>query len=167
MKNTNYPRPFVLFLLALTPLLFSSCLAKKMATALSLHQQTISNAAKSRAPTPKKFDMVAETYVQVLEEALRYGSAKKAIKHVDTFSKQNDKNLNALFNEIGAWSGNLSAGEQLLFAGRLATKPYGRQLIQLIPKFQRKVKRRIQTFTFLSKVTKLVSPESLLEKVMQ
>ncbi len=167
MKNTNYSNLFALLFLALTPLLFSSCLAKKMASALSLHQEAISNAAKSRAPAPKKFDMVAETYVQVLEEALRYGSAKKAIKHVETFSKQNEKNLNGLFTEIGAWSSKLSVGEQLLFAASLPTRPYTKQLIQLIPKFQRKVNRRIQTFTFLSKVTKLVSPESLLEKVMQ
>lgn len=155
-------------LFLLLPLfLLSSCLASKMAEALKMHQQNIRQAASSRAPTAKKLDLVAETYVQVLEEALRFKTAKKAIKHVETFSKQNEKDLNALFQEIGAWTGKMSTAEALLLAGKLATRPYTRQLITLIPKFKRKVNRRIQTFKFLSKLTKVVSPESLLEKALE
>lgn len=154
-------------LLVLPLLLLSSCLASKMAEALKQHQQTIRQAAVSRAPTAKKLDMVAETYVQVLEEALRFKTAKKAIRHVDTFAKQNEKDLNTLFKEIGAWTGRMSTTESLLLAGKLATRPYTRQLIQLLPKFKRKVNRRIQTFKFLSKLTNLVSPESLLEKALE
>ena len=167
MKSLSLKVQGQLLLLALAPLLLGSCLAAKMADALAMHKRAISEIAISKAPPTKKLDVVAETYVQVLEEALRYGSAKKAIKHVNTFSKQNEKELDVLLKEIGAWTGNLSTTESLLFAGRLATKPYTRQLIQLIPKFKRKVNRRIQTFSFLSKLTKIVSPESLLEKVMQ
>lgn len=153
-------------LLLLLPLLFSGCLASKMADALAMHKTLISETAMSRAPASKKLDVVAGTYVQVLEEALRFGTAKKAINHVETFSKQNKADLDNIFKEIGAWSEGMTSSQKLLFAAGIATKSYSRQLITLIPKFRRKVNRRIQTFTFLSRLTKLVSPESLLDQVM-
>ena len=143
------------FLLLLLPLLLSSCLAGKLAQALAEHQLTISNAANSDQKADQKLEVVAETYVQVLDEALRYGTAKKAVNHVNTFSKQNDKDLDRIFAEVNDWMGELSTAEKLLFAGKVATRPYTRQLIQLIPKFERKVSRRIKTFLFLSKLTKI------------
>ncbi len=151
-----------LFFLFLT-LSFASCLATKMAEALAQHQLTISQAARSDQNGGDKLEIIAETYVQVLDEALRFGSAKKAIKHVDTFSQQNEKDLDTIFASINSWMGDLSTTEKLLFGGKMATRPYTRQLIQLIPKFERKVSRRIKTFLFLSKLTKLVSLEHLIK----
>ena len=166
--NTIMPKLRFDYLLFLAiPLFFQSCLAAKMTEALAMHQKTISETAISRMPTSRKLDVVSKTYVQVLEEALRFSSAKKAIKHVNTFSQQNEKDLDTLFKEIGSWTGNLSTGEKLLFAGKMASQPHTRQLIQLIPKFKRKVNRRIQTFLFLSKLMKVVSPSSLLDNVLQ
>ena len=161
-STTLFRLPPLLFLFAV-PLLSSSCLGSKMSTALAQHRKTISELAISKVPPAKKLDIVAETYVQVLEEALRYTSIKKAAKHVDKFDQQNKKELELIFKEIGTWRDNLSVGEQLLFAGKIASRAYTRKLIQLIPKFTRKVNRRIKTFAFLYRLADTFGLEQLLE----
>ena len=148
----------LILLLAITPFQ-TSCTATKLAKRLTQHQNALSLAATGNATPQEKFDLLAETFVSVLEESIRYVNPKKTVRHVTTFSNQNEKSIEKLTKDLSKWMGGLSVGEKLLFAGSIAQKPYTGELIRLIPKFERKVKRKIQTFKILSKVGEVLTPK--------
>ncbi len=148
-----------IFLLAVTVATQPGCTASKLAKRLVEHQNALSLAANGNATPQEKFDILAETFVSVLDESIRYTNPKKTVRHVTTFSNQNEKNIEKLTKDLSKWMSGLTLVEQLAFAGSIATKPYAADLINLIPKFERKVNRKIKTFKVLSKIGKVLSPK--------
>ena len=56
----------------------------------------------------------------------------------------------------------MSPLDQIAFWGNIMTKPYAKKLVTLVPKFEKKVNRKIKTFTFASKLLKFLVPKRLL-----
>ena len=52
--------------------------------------------------------------------------------------------------------------DQVAFWGNIISKPYAKRLVTIIPKFEKKVNRKMKTFTFASKVLKFLIPKRLL-----
>jgi len=148
----------LILLLAVVPFQ-TSCTGTKLAKLLDQHQNNLRLAATGNASPEEKFDLLAQTFVSVLGESIRYTNPKKTVRHVTRFSNQNEKSINMLTKDLSKWMGGLSGGEKLLLAGRVAQKPYAGELLRLIPKFERKVKRKIATFNLLSDVKNVLVPK--------
>jgi len=145
-------------LLVLTSFYFlNSCSASKMSQAMSLHKANLSKALTLNEDPSKQMDILGETYVQVINEALSYGSIKNSVKHIKTFSKQNKPELDAIMKNLNNWTADFEPAEKLMIIGKLASKPYASELLSLVPKLERKVNRRISTFTFLSQFVDIFS----------
>jgi len=145
-----------IYLLLISTLFLSSCKGTKMLEALSLHEMNIARAVSDDVSPKEKLDIVGETFVSVLQESLSFGPVKKSSKHISSFTKTNEKNLDIIFEDISKWIGGKSKREKQMFLLGLATKPYTRELIATIPKVERKISRKIATYRFFGKLLSFV-----------
>lgn len=118
---------------------------------MSSHKVNLNKALSFNDDPSRQMDMLAESYVQVIKEALNYGKVKNSVKHIKTFSKQNKPEIDAIMKNLNNWTSDFDPAEKLLMIGKLASKPYAKELITLVPKLEQKLNRKISTFTFLSK----------------
>ncbi|NNE28417.1 MAG: hypothetical protein HKN16_02195 [Saprospiraceae bacterium] len=133
-----------------------------MLEALNLHRSAILQAAGDGVDPNDKMDILGNTFAAVLNESLSYGSIKKSVKHIDRFSKQNENDLEKIFGDINSHVESLNRNERRRFFLRLATKPYTLDIIKAVPKVEKKISRRINTFIFFNKLQKLLKPEKIL-----
>lgn len=148
----------VQYLLVLSSFYFlNSCSASKMTQAMSLHKANLTKALSLSDDPSMQMDILAETYVQVINEALSYGSIKKSVKHIKTFSNQNKSEIDGITKNLTNWTSDFDPAEKLMMIGKLASKPYASELLTLVPKLERKLSRKISTFTFLSKFVDIFS----------
>jgi hypothetical protein len=138
-----------------TVLFFSGCTASRMANMQEGHRIELQRVAESNLSPEKKLDVLGAHFVQVLEETLRFGSVKNSVKYVQGFSRENEGSVNRIMEDVDNWIDGMSIAEQLFFAGKLATKPYLKQTIELIPKVEQKVNRKLDTFILLSKISNI------------
>lgn len=144
-------------LLACTLLIFSSsCKSTKMMEALAGHRSNIVGALGENVSPREKLDVTASTLLAVLNESLSIGPVKKSVRHLDQFNKANQKDLDVLFDDIGAWIGGMSKNERNLFYLSLATKPYTVELFRTIPKVEKKISRKIGTYLLFGRLLKMV-----------
>jgi len=54
---------------------------------------------------------------------------------------------------------SMGPAEKIMFFSKLAQKPYAKELINTIPKFEKKVNRKFATFRIASKLLKVVKPK--------
>ncbi len=148
----------LILLLAVVPFQ-TSCTGAKLTRMLNQHQQALSLAATGNATPEEKLDLLAQTFVSVLGESIRYTNPKKTVKHVTKFSNQNEQSINKITKDLSKWMSGLSGGEKLMLVGKMAKKPYAGELLRIIPKFERKVKRKIATFNLLSDVKNVLVPK--------
>jgi len=157
MHKKNY-----LLLLLTSILLFSSCGAAKIARLLPPHKTNLAQAANGSMEAEAKMDILGETLVNVLEESMSFTRIRCSVKHVDKFGEQNERSMDKLVKDLGGWLEGQPLADKLLLAARIANKPYAKKLVQLVPKFERKVNRKIKTYRFIGKAMKLITPKSLL-----
>ena len=142
---------FQLLLILTSFSLLTSCSAAKMAESMSMHKSNLAKALSLNDKPTEQIDILAETYVQLIRETLNYGSIKNSVKHIKTFQKQNKPELDAIMKNLNNWSGGFDPGEKLMMIGKLATKPYAKELLTLVPQLEQKLNRKISTFAFLGK----------------
>lgn len=139
----------LVFSLLLLILALSGCSSTKW---LANHRAEIQRLAGNEVPPQEKFDGLATAMVGVLDEALRFGSVKKNVQHVQKFSRQNEADIEKIIADIDAWQQGMTTGQKLKFGAHALTQPYSRQLVQLVPKYKRKVDRKINQLVLLNKV---------------
>ena len=142
----QFPLPFSLLLLLL---LLSSCSSTKW---LANHRAEIQRLTGDNVSGQEKFDGLATVTTRVLDEALRFGSVKKNVQHVQKFSRQNEKDIEKLIADIDAWQQGLTTGQKIKFGAHVLVQPYSRQMVQLVPRYKRKVDRKINQLILLNKV---------------
>lgn len=136
--------------LLFTAVILSSCNSSKW---LQMHQERMQDLASGDYTPKQKFDGLATELVSVLKESMKFVNPKKSYRHVDQFYKQNETSLKKLMKELGEFEKEMSGTEKLAFAARTATQPYASELVQLIPKFERKVGNAIEGMKFYDKLT--------------
>lgn len=144
MKYLLTPLSLLLILFVL-----SSCNATRW---LADHRAEIQRLAGDNVPPQEKFDGLATTMVEVLEEAIRFGSVKKNVQHVQKFTKQNEKDIDKIIKEIDAWQQGMNTGQKIRFGAHAITQPYAKDLIDVVPRYKRKVDRKINQMIFLTKI---------------
>lgn len=127
----------------------SSCNATKW---LADHRAEIHRLAGDDVPPQEKFDGLATTTVAVLEEAIRFGSVKKNVQYVQKFTKQNERDIEKIISDIEAWQAGMNTGQKIRFGAHAITQPYAKDLIDVVPRYKRKVDRKINQMIFLTKI---------------
>ncbi len=127
---------------------------------MKVHHSALSEAAYSETMSPAdKLDVLGGTFVEVINESLSYVNPKNTIKHFDQFAKQNEKEINAIMANVEEWQSDMGEVGQLMMIANLATKSYSKDLVQLVPKVEKKINRSIKTISFLSKFVNILTPK--------
>jgi len=156
---------YPLMLLIGTLLLINSCATARFNTAIQKHTDNLKAVLGPEFSVEQKTDAIGMTLVEVLEESLEISSVKKSVNYMTSFGKQNEKIIDQLLSEIGSTNGDMEGLEQGLFLLKMGQKDYVKKLIQLIPKFEKKVNRKVKTFNFMSNIFKFLKLEKILNLV--
>ena len=119
-------------------LFLAACAGTKQTKWLASHHDALTAAAGSDLPAEKKLDILAENYVVMMDEALRFANPKKGVKYVQAYAKQNQVPIELILRDVQTWQQDMSDKELVAFGVKTALKPYFRQAVDLIPRFKRK-----------------------------
>ncbi len=131
-------------------LLLSSCGAKRQASQLLDHKNLLNTIATGKASPEEKLDALAGSVTTMMHESLKIANPKKGVNYVTQFAGDNTQAIDKILNDVGTWQKELSGIEKAALALKMTQKPYTRDLLALIPKFQRKYKQ----IAFVGKLTK-------------
>ena len=131
-----------------------SCATARQTKQLNWHNQTLQRVVQSPLSGEKKLDTLAISFIQMMDEGLGIINPKKGLAYVTKYTKQNEKTIDLLLNEIGAWQNDLSTMEKISFGIRLIQKPYAKDFVDLVGKFERKYKQ-VKFVMDLSKKVKI------------
>ena len=130
--------------------------------ALADYRTRISALAYGDASPQEKFDGMAVIMVDAMNTSMKFVDPRKNYAFVEKFVEENEKALEKLQSDISTYQNSLSSTEKIKFYGRAATKPYARDLIELIPTFTKKLERRPKAVLFLGKLLSVFTPGGLL-----
>lgn len=130
-----------LMALCCLPFLLSSCGASKRLQQLNFHSDTLSKAAASAASGPEKVDALGISFVKMMDEALSIKNPRKGVDYVKKYADQNESSLNAIFKSLESSQKDMNPIERVNYATSLLKKPYAKDLVRLVPKFERKFKQ--------------------------
>lgn len=147
---------YILFALLCTAIFTSSCASKKMAKQLTYHNSQLAQLAERNMDAGEKVDVLAALMIEALEESLQFQNPKNTVKFLKRYTKQNKASINSIYNEIEAWYSPMSPTSKLVATARIGTKPYVRQLLNLVPKVESKINRKLKAVFFLSRFTSLL-----------
>ncbi len=140
-------------LVIISTIVLSSCGVAKQTRNLSMHHQALERMVMTDEAHPEqKMDTLASSLVQMMDEALRIVNPKKGARYVQKYADQNTRHIEVLLADIGQWQKSMSTGEKIGFGLRALQKPYTKDLIELIPRFERKY----QQVKFISKFSKKI-----------
>jgi hypothetical protein len=137
--------PFLLMAL----LLGTSC-SQRYANRLANHRNTLSQMASSKTAThEQKMDALANSLVTMMHESLDLINPKKSVQYVQDYANQNEASINAIFKDLDGWQNSMNPAEKLSFALNATKKPYTKDLVSLLPRFEKKFK----TIAFVGRLT--------------
>ncbi|MCB0515848.1 MAG: hypothetical protein R2798_09195 [Chitinophagales bacterium] len=117
----------------------SSCGTVKFARQLAEHQSLLTNIAQNKAASSEeKFDVLAGSLVEMMNQALKFTSPTKGKKYVQAYFKENNKAIFGILDEVITEQSKLSSIERIGNGVKLTQKPYAKDFIKLFPKFAKK-----------------------------
>ena len=134
----------------------NSCKSAKMDKMLLYHSAQMEQLANKKMPPSQKIDVLAALAVEALEESLQFSKTKESVKFLKQYTSQNKSSVDRIYKEVESWYLGLSVSEKLIETARIATKPYVRQLLNLMPKVETKLKRKLKPIFFISKFVNLL-----------
>lgn len=129
-----------------------ACGTARQAKQLSFHQNQLARTVTAQIPPEQKLDTLATSFVTMMDQGLKILNPKKGLAYVTQYSQENEKSIDALLLQIGAWQREMKTMEKITYGLRLIQKPYAKEFIDLIGKFERKY----QQVKFVSKLSKKV-----------
>ncbi len=123
---------------------------------LLLHNTQLNQLAASDKAPLEKLDALAAFSIEALENSMEYNKTSDAVKFIRLYSQQNKKAIDAIYEDISSWYLGLTDTEKIIVAARIATKPYVAQLLNLMPKVEHKIDRKLDRIFFISRFTKLL-----------
>lgn len=150
MKNITF-----ILLLCCTAATFTNCNVNKR---LAPYTDALTEAANADWSAERKTEVLALTLTKAFRESLVFTNPKKTVQFIDRFSQQNERNIEKI---IGDLDDNLK-GMNLLEKGEYfvstARKPYIRELRSEVKKVERRIGRKINTFTIVGRFFNFLNP---------
>lgn len=123
----------------------------QMAALLRDHRSEMDRLAYGNLRPVEQFDGLAELLVEVMEQALAQPTPNKSLRYLQKFSQQNRRELEITVNSLQTWLQEQPKPAQALFLTRAITKPYARELVDLVPRTQQLIRERKGTVGSLQK----------------
>ena len=108
---------------------------------LRAHQSLLTDYSMGAMPTEEKIDAVATSFVKLMNESLSILNPKKGVAYVKRYHQQNQPAIDKILDEVSNWQGEMNTIEKVGFVAGMVQKPYTKELVDLVPKFQRKYKQ--------------------------
>ena len=124
------------FLFAIV-LLFTNCNARQNKQLIA-HQMLLTDYANGTMSTEEKIDATATSFVKLMNEALSIVNPKKGVAYVKRYGQQNQASIDKILDEVSEWQAEMTTLEKIGFVASMVQKPYAKDLVNLVPKFQRK-----------------------------
>lgn len=140
---------FYFFLSALVLGLTTGCAAIQHKRWLQQHQRTLRQLAESNLSAEQKMDGLAQNYILLMEEGLRFVNPVKGAGYIQKYHDQNQASIEKILKDTGQWQSGLNALEVVSLAGRTVKKPYIGDMVRLVPKF----KKKYNQYAFIVKMT--------------
>lgn len=119
-------------------ILLSSCGASRQAARLAEHQTMLSNLAASDKSPEEKLDIMMSNFTEMMHQSLDILNPKKGVAFVKSYTSQNSDAINAIMNQVGSIPEGKSTLQMIEFALSLTNKPYMKDFMDLLPRFQRR-----------------------------
>ncbi len=154
-KNIVYNFAFLLLMV----LVLSSCASTRMIQQQNQYDRALKELVKADLDIEEKVDQTALILNKVLQESMDYMSNRKTTKHINTFTKRNKASLNAILDQVEGYMRTLGPLQQLAFTARIVRKPYMKSFIDIVPKVERKINRKIRQLQFFGRFVKILTPD--------
>jgi len=119
--------------------LLSSCAAKRQLADLTQHQTMLQRVSADESLSAEvKMDSLASSFIRMMDEGLSITNPKRGIKYVKQYNQMNKGAINQLVEQIVSGTSSMDKSERTKMGIRVATKPYVKDLIRLVPKFSKK-----------------------------
>ena len=135
--------------------LVSSCRSARMQKMLMYHSIQLEQLVERDMAAPDKMDVLAALMVEALEESLEFKKTKDSVKFLKAYTEDNKSSLDALYREFSKWYIALSPTQKLIETTRVASKPYVRQVLIVVPQVETKINRKLKTIFGLTRFIKL------------
>lgn len=143
-------------------LIFISMLGSCASTRMMTQQAEYSRMLKSLVNAPigieEKMDGVAQVFDMVLQESMDYGSDKNTLKHINQFQKRNKSTMNELYQQMESEMKKMNVAQQLQFSISILRKPYIKSFMEIVPKVEKKINRKIRQISMFGKFLKFLNP---------
>jgi len=127
-----------IILAILIPILLSSCGASRQATRLDNHKSKLTLLASSDKAPEEKLDIMMSDFTNMMHESLDILNPKKGVAYVKLYGKQNETAIRSIMDQVGIIPEQLNTLQMIEFALGLTSKPYMKDFIDLLPRFQRR-----------------------------
>ena len=156
MKGIIQNHRIVAFILFITAISLSSCSSAKMNNMLTYHNAQLEQLSIQKMEPTKKVDVLVALMIEALEQSLEFKKSKDSVKFLRAYTKQNKQSVDRIYKDIERWFMGLSTTGKLIETARLGTKPYVRQLYNIVPKVEKKIGKKLDKVFFLARFTKLL-----------
>ncbi len=148
-------RLFSIFLLlsGLVVVTQSGCAAFQQRKWLATHRNNLKRLEASNLSPEQKLDGLAQNYVLLMQEGLRFANPVKGAKYIQQYQDQNLGTIEKILQSTEKWQGSLNTVDAVALGIRTAKKPYIGDLVDLVPKFKQKYKQ----YAFIVKLTTKVT----------
>ena len=129
-----------------------ACGIARQTAQLKYHQNLLAWTVDASIHPEQKLDTLATSFVQMMDQGLRILNPKKGLAYVTEYGQQNEESIDAILQQVGTWQKDMKTVEKITYGLRLIQKPYAKEFIDLIGKFERKYKQ----VKFISNLSKKV-----------
>ncbi|MEL6926022.1 MAG: hypothetical protein AAFO94_18415 [Bacteroidota bacterium] len=129
--------PATYLLLLSVAFLLTGCSAKQNKQ-LRAHQALLSDFSMGTMPTEDKIDAMATSFVKLMNESLSILDPRKGLAYVKKYHQQNQPAIDTILEEVSDWQSKMNTLDKINFVASMVQKPYTKELVDLVPKFQRK-----------------------------
>lgn len=128
--------------LILLLLLTTSCATMRQTRQLKKHRANIQQIAyDNNLNAEQKIDLLSMDVIEMMDQALHYLDPRKGAEFLDSYSAQNEKDIEVIMEEFSQWQESLGAMDKIAFGLRLVQKPYIKDLSMLAVQLEKKYKQ--------------------------
>lgn len=118
--------------------LCSSCGASRQSARLEAHKSKLALLAESDSAPEEKLDIMMEDFTNMMHESLDILNPKKGVAYVKAYGEQNDKAIRSIMDQASVIPEQKGTLEMIEFALGMTNKPYMKDFMDLLPRFQRR-----------------------------
>lgn len=142
-----------LVLLLAVSLQMSSCITvKKQNNLINLSNNDLTLALQGNKSPQQKMDILGSTLSVLMTQSLKFKNPVKGSKYVQKFSQKNGKLVNKLLSDVEQNLNTMDPMSQLNMGMSLMKKPYFKDMIKLLPEFEKKFNQIAFVSNLVSKV---------------